>query len=147
MLEVDRANINHLDALAPLFDAYRVFYGRKTNLNGARTFLEARLQRKESVIFLAELDSQPAGFTQLYPLFSSVNMSRVWLLNDLYIAESVRHRGVASALLDAARRHAEQTGASGLSLETDHDNRAAQALYEREGWRRIDEHFWYELGL
>ncbi|MGH8426671.1 MAG: hypothetical protein ACRES7_01640 [Gammaproteobacteria bacterium] len=85
--EIRRAELSDLDALAPLFDAYRSFYGRKSDLYGARTFLEERLQREESIIFLAELDSQPAGFTQLYPLFSSVNMSRIWILNDLYVTE------------------------------------------------------------
>ncbi|MGH8225223.1 MAG: GNAT family N-acetyltransferase [Gammaproteobacteria bacterium] len=147
MLEINRATIGQLDALASLFNAYRVFYGRKPDLDGARAFLEARLQHEESVIFLAELDSQPAGFTQLYPLFSSVNMSRIWLLNDLYVAESARRHGVADALLDAARKHGEQTGASGLMLETAEDNRPAQTLYERKGWKREDGFYWYALEL
>ena len=147
MLKINRANINHLEALAPLFDGYRRFYGRKPDLDGAKAFLEARLQRHESIIFLAKLDSQPAGFTQLYPLFSSVNMSRIWILNDLYVIESARKRGVAAALLEAARHHGEQTGASGLMLETAEDNHAAQALYERKGWKREDGFCWYALEI
>ncbi len=147
MLEIKRANIAHLDALAPLFDAYRSFYKRDADLEGARAFLKERLEHEESVIFLAELDSQQAGFTQLYPLFSSVNMSRIWLLNDLYVAESARRSGVAGALLDAARQHGEQTGASGLMLETAEDNRPAQTLYERKGWKREQGFYWYALEL
>ncbi|MGH8273994.1 MAG: GNAT family N-acetyltransferase [Gammaproteobacteria bacterium] len=147
MLEISRASIGHLDTLAPLFNAYRIFYGRKTDLNGARAFLEARLQHKESAIFLAELDSKPVGFTQLYPLFSSINMSRIWLLNDLYVAESARHRGVAGALLDAARQHGEQTGASDLMLQTGKDNRPAQAFYKRKSWKREDGYYWYALEI
>lgn len=141
------AGPDDLNALAPLFDAYRIFYGRASDPEGARAFLGKRLRRNESVVFLAELESQPVGFTQLYPLFSSIGMSRIWLLNDLYVAESARRHGVASALLDAARRHGEQSGASGLLLETAEDNRPAQTLYERKGWKREQGFYWYALEI
>ena len=118
-LPVARAGLADLDALVPLFDAYRCFYRHPSDPDGARAFLGERLQRAESVIFLARLDSEPAGFTQLYPLFSSVQMRRIWLLNDLYVAQSARQCGVAAALLDAARRYAMATGAGGLMLQTE----------------------------
>ncbi|MDN5882641.1 MAG: GNAT family N-acetyltransferase [Nitrosospira sp.] len=145
MLETIHANLDHLDVVLPLFKAYRGFYGRESGDRQARDFLRERIANEQSVIFLAELDLQPVGFTQLYPIFSSVNMSRVWLLNDLYVAESARRQGVATALLRAASEHASQTSASGLILQTGRDNRNAQALYEREGWRRQDNYYWYDL--
>lgn len=147
LITVDRAGPSDLDALAPLFDAYRRFYRQPSDIDGARTFLRDRLENDESVVFLARLDGKPVGFTQLYPLFSSVHMGRSWLLNDLYVAESGRLHGVARALLDAARRHGEATGAHELTLQTTRDNLPAQALYEREGWIRQRDFYWYDLGL
>lgn len=142
-----RAGRAELDALAPLFEGYRGFYGRAPDPDAARAFLAERLQREDSVIVLAEVDAQPAGFTQLYPIFSSLGMARTWLLNDLFVAAWARRRGVASALLAAARGIGEETGAAGLLLQTTVDNRPAQALYARSGWVRQDGFYWYELDL
>jgi GNAT superfamily N-acetyltransferase len=141
-----RAEAAHLAVLAPLFDGYRQFYGQPTDLSGARAFLAARLQRDESVVFLA-LDEAGAGagFTQLYPFFSSVRMRRLWVLNDLFVVPSARRYGVAQALMERARQWAVETGAAGLQLETAHDNHPAQALYDRLGWVREDGYHHYTL--
>ncbi|MGH8128489.1 MAG: GNAT family N-acetyltransferase [Gammaproteobacteria bacterium] len=147
MVSVARAGLADLDALASLFDAYRQFYREPSDIAGALAFLGERLKNDESVIFLAYLDEKPAGFTQLYPVFTSVGMGRIWLLNDLYVAEVARHQGVASALLNAARSHGASTGAKGLTLETEKTNTPARTLYEREGWVRQANHYWYDLTL
>jgi len=101
---VFRADAQHLDVLAPLFDGYRRFYRQPSDLAAARRFLADRLAADESVIFAAALPEADglAGFTQLYPFFSSVRMRRVWVLNDLYVAPGARRQGVARALMDAA---------------------------------------------
>lgn len=147
MVSIERAGPADLDALASLFDAYRQFHRQPSDIAGAREFLTERLEKDESVVFLARLEAKPIGFTQLYPLFSSVGMVRTWLLNDLYVAEDARHRGVARALLDAARRHGTTTGAKSITLETEKTNLPAQTLYEREGWIRQRDHYWYDLTL
>ena len=41
--------------IAPLFDAYRRFYDQPSDLALARAFVAERLERNESVIYLAEL--------------------------------------------------------------------------------------------
>ena len=144
---VARAGLGDLEALVPLFTAYRVFYGQPEDTRKARAFLDARLRNEESVIFLARVDGHAVGFTQLYPVFSSVGASRTWLLNDLYVDASARRQGVAAALLDAARQHGISTGATRLTLQTTKDNAAAQTLYEREGWIRQTDYYWYDLPL
>lgn len=144
---ISRAGLDDLEALVPLFAAYRVFYGQPGDTPTARAFLEERLRKEESVIFIARSDGKAAGFTQLYPCFSSVRARRTWLLNDLYVAEDARRRGIASGLLDAARQHGLATGADSLTLQTDRGNAAAQALYEREGWIRQTDYYWYDLPL
>lgn len=85
------------------------------------------------------------GFTLLYPTWSSLSMKPWWNLNDLYVVPAARQRGVARALMERARRLAEESGASGLGLETAKDNFAAQKLYEQLGWKREEEFFRYEL--
>ncbi|WIG55136.1 MAG: Acetyltransferase, GNAT family [Rhodanobacteraceae bacterium] len=146
---ISRATLDDLDAVAPLFDGYRVFYGRDSDPALARAFIEERLRRGESVIFIARDDAnhEALGFTQLYPMFSSVSARRIWVLNDLFVAPTARQRGVARALMDRARGFAKETGALRLILETAEDNRAAQALYESLGYVRESGERHYALEL
>lgn len=150
-IAIIQADPEHVDLIAPLFDGYRQFYGRASDLEGARTFLRERLENNESVIFLAlvERDGQPipTGFTQLYPLFTSTGMRAKWLLNDLFVAPAMRGLGVGRVLLQHAREYAAETGAASLSLQTAVTNTAAQALYESLGWRRDTEFYTYNLPL
>ncbi|MEW9623638.1 GNAT family N-acetyltransferase [Rhodanobacter geophilus] len=146
--EIRRATFHDIDALVPLFDGYRRFYGKPSDEAGAREFLTARLRLNESMILLAHDAHRAAlGFTQLYPLFSSVRMVRTWLLNDLFVAAAARRQGVAKALLEAAATQARNQGAASLSLSTAHDNLAAQALYESLGWQRDTQFREYSLTL
>ena len=147
-LTVRRAGLDDLDLLAPLFDRYRHFYTQRFDEAVSRSFLGERLSRGDSVLLLAALDGDDgAGFTQLYPMFSSVRAARVWVLNDLFVAPDARRHGVAQALIDAAAAFARDDGAIRLELETMPDNRTAQTLYEAGGWRRYDETLRYHLPL
>jgi ribosomal protein S18 acetylase RimI-like enzyme len=138
-----------LDLIAPLFDAYRQFYGQPADLPLARAFLADRLRQGDSVIFLAvrAADGTAVGFTQLYPAFSSVAARRIWILNDLFVAPDARRSGVARGLMDAARQHGVRTGARRLVLSTAHTNGAAQRLYESLGYVRDEQFVQYKLEL
>lgn len=139
-----RAELDDLEALVPLFDGYRQFYEHPSDLAGARGFLADRIKRGESVIFLAIREVTVVGFTQLYPLFSSVSMQRLWLLNDLFVAPDARAAGAGRALLKRAERHALETGAKGLTLATQRSNLTAQRLYEACGWTKDEDFFHYQ---
>jgi ribosomal protein S18 acetylase RimI-like enzyme len=135
-----------LPRLAALFDAYRQFQGRGPDVAAAAAFLRDRFDLGESIVFLAETGGgEAAGFTQLYPSFSSVALARTFILNDLFVASDHRRSGVATALLDAAVAHAGSLGAVRVSLNTAVGNTTAQALYEARGWSRDREFFAYHF--
>ena len=135
-MEIVRASHKHLESLVILFNGYRIFYEQASDLGGAQQFLSERLNKEDSVIFIAlDENDQALGFTQLYPSFSSVSMKRLFILNDLYVDESARGRQVGTALLDRAKEYAFLEGAKGLVLETAADN-PAQYLYEKNGWSK-----------
>lgn len=145
---VVRASLDDLDDLAPLFDDYRVFYRQPSDPARAWAFLGERLERGESVIFLArDRGSKALGFTQLYPGFSSVSTRRLWILNDLYVETGARQCGVARALVEAAHVHARDAGALRVVLSTSRDNTSAQALYESFGYVRETQMQEYSLEL
>lgn len=147
-LQAIRANTEHLDAVATLFDGYRGFYGQPSNLAQSRTFIAERMAGNESAIFLVEDESSQAlGFVQLYPTFSSIDAHRTWLLSDLFTTPAARGRGVGRLLMNTARDFALQTGAKGLVLETATNNFTAQGLYESLGWVRNTDYYTYNLDL
>ena len=142
---VRQAVLADLPVLAPLFDGYRQFYGRTSDVAAAEAFLRERFNHGESVVFLAHDEGVPVGFTQLYPSFSSVSLARTFVLNDLFVVPGRRRTGVGSALLRAATEHARSLGAVRVTLNTDIENTSAQAVYEARGWKRDREYFVYHF--
>ena len=142
-VSVELAELRHIDEIAPLFDAYRRFYGKVDDLR-ARSFLEERVARDESVVFVARQQGAAIGFCQLYPCFASVSLTRMFVLYDLFVAPQARRGGAAAALLRAAVDYAASQGAGQLMLQTAVTNLPAQRLYEREGWVRDSDFYVYE---
>jgi len=144
---VRQATIRDMEQLVPLFDKYRQFYGRASDLQAAREFLLARFNNDESTVFIAHEGEMALGFTQLYPSFSSITLARIFVLNDLFVHEQARRQGVASALMRAAVRFATALGADRLLLSTAITNDGAQALYQSAGWKRDDQFLVYDLAI
>ncbi len=144
---VSRCDAAEADAIAPLFDQYRIFYGQSSDVEGARLFLQERLVQGESVLFAAAAEGAPIGFVQLYPVFSSISMRRAWILNDLYVHDEWRGRGAAKLLLQAARDYAAAGKAKSVQLSTAAGNAAARALYEQAGYELETVFVTYELSL
>jgi ribosomal protein S18 acetylase RimI-like enzyme len=142
-VSIRKATVNELNSLTELFDSYRVFYKQDSDIEGARAFLKERLLNEDSVVFIAYDEENAVGFVQLYPTYSSVSMKRSWILNDLYVNTSARKKGFGEKLIQSAIEFAEETGAKGLSLETGEDNLTAQRLYEKIGFKKESNYFYY----
>jgi ribosomal protein S18 acetylase RimI-like enzyme len=138
------ATLADLDAVAPLFDAYRQFYEQEPDLASARSFIRERLQKQESIILLASSDAQNIiGFCQLYPIFCSIEAGPIYSLSDLFVIPEARRWGAGKALLSAAEKLASETGRVKMELTTAKTNHAAQSVYESLGWRRDDVFYAY----
>lgn len=144
MVTAVKANLSHLEDIAPLFDAYRGFYGQPSKPAEAKSFLTNRIRKDESVIFIAYSGQTPAGFVQLYTTFSSVTLEPFYILNDLYVTSDMRGKGIGTILLEKTKEQCLKMNYKGLALETAIDN-PAQKLYEKSGWKSDNEflhYFW-----
>lgn len=139
-----KAEIQDVKQLAELFDQYRIFYHKDSDIPEAEKFLTERLQSKDSEIFVAENDGKLVGFVQLYPLFSSTRMKRYWLLNDLYVNENFRGKGFSKQLIFEAQEMAKTSNACGILLETGKSNDIGNQLYPSCGFEIYDEVNFYE---
>jgi len=116
-LTVRTATLGDLNAIAPLFDAYRRFFTEEPDLAISRRFLRERLERHESVVLVAFEGLEAVGFLQLYPLFSSWYCRRQWFLSDLYVDGRFRERGIGKYLVTACIDYAKRTGARAVLVE------------------------------
>jgi GNAT superfamily N-acetyltransferase len=141
---IREANLKDIEELAQLFDEYRVFYKKSTDLKGAIDFLTKRIANSESKIFIIlGGDGRMAGFVQLYPIFSSKRMKRLWLLNDLYVREVDRGKGFSKILIDKSKELARSTNACGLLLETSKSNSVSNNLYVDTGFNLSTGEYFY----
>lgn len=144
MIQIRECNINDIRPLIELFDAYRVFYKMVTDRPSAEMFLAHRIKNKDSVIYVSENEkSELTGFVQLYPLFSSIRMQRLWLLNDLYVDPKERSKGISKKLIEQAKQLAVQSGSCGLMLETAKSNLIGNQLYPATGFELDGDHNYY----
>ncbi len=142
MIKIVNATAKEVNDVAPLFDAYRVFYKSVSDISSAKKFLTDRLSNNQSTIFIAYQDDKAVGFTQIYPMFSSVSMQSLFILNDLYVDPKFRGKGIGELLLKAGKQYTLDHNGKSLILETAIDN-PAQHLYERLGWKKDDEYLHY----
>ena len=146
-MQIKKLTATELAGVAGLFDAYRVFYGKKSDPTAALAFLQERMANNESVIFGAFDGAVMTGFTQLYPLFSSTRMKKLWLLNDLFVKEEFRGQGYSVALLERAKQLCRETGACGFMLETGKGNIIGNRLYIKTGMISDTEHNVYNWNV
>lgn len=145
-IRIRQAELDDLHELARLFDAYRQFYDQPSDLRAAREFLRERMEARQSLVIVAEGADSLVGFAQLYPMFSSVKLSSIWILNDLYVDADVRRLGIGRLLLEASAAAARGAGASRIVLETARENTGARALYRAAEWEEESTQ-WYSLDL
>lgn len=131
-MEIRKAGPTDLDQLAELFNQYRIFYRKESDVKAGKQFLSDRMKNNESEIFIAiDEDKKLTGFVQLYPIFSSTRMKRLWLLNDLFVTPASRGQGVSIALIERAKELCRTTNSCGLLLETAKTNTVGNRLYPR----------------
>jgi len=129
-MKIIQANETHIDQVVDLFDAYRVWYRKSSDKENAKEFLLERMKSKESIVYIAEDENgKLLGFTQLYPIFSSTRMKRMWLLNDLFVHAESRGKGISKMLINKAKDLAKSNNAYGILLETEKSNDIGNHLY------------------
>ena len=147
-MNIVKANREHIAEVARLFDLYRQFYECPADLELATRFIAERVERQESDIFVAVEGDKAGGFVQLYSSFCSVEAVKIYILYDLYVDADCRKIGMGESLMNRATEWARENGVARLDLSTAHSNLAGQHLYEKLGYKKVDEDFFsYSLAV
>lgn len=121
--------------LLPLMRDYCTFYGTSPSQADLHALASALVDDPGQGIQLISRGpaGQPWGFATLLWSWDMTAGGRVGVMQDLFVTESARGRGVADALIAQCRERASEAGARHLVWQTALDNRRAQAVYERCG--------------
>ena len=143
-MQVRDAKLSDLKNLSVLFNSYRMFYGKESDIRVAEEFLKSRIENKDSKIFICEFNNELSGFVQLYPIFSSTRVSKYWLLNDLFVDIKKRGKGYSKLLIERSKELVIESKACGMMLETEKSNDIGNMLYPSTGFKKNELCNFYE---
>lgn len=147
-MEIAPVTPAQFEELLPLIAAYQRFYGVESpDADRNREFFRRFLAPSDDGLLLgARGEDGFIGYACLYWHFSSTRATEVVLMNDLFVSEAARGRGVGRALIEASAAVARERGAPILEWSTEPGNKTAQRLYDTTGAERSE---WvsYEIEL
>jgi ribosomal protein S18 acetylase RimI-like enzyme len=132
-----RAEPDEARTVADLLVAFRDWCGSDwPSANAFLASVERLIEQPDTEFLLGAVDgdSPPSGVCQLRYRFSVWMAAEDCWLEDLYVAEAGRRRGVGRALVEAALERARARGARRIELDTNETNSEALALYEQMGF-------------
>ena len=144
---IRRAAAADLEVILPLFHAYLQFFGLENPPSSVRQFLKERLESQDTILLAAFDRADPVGFAHLLLSWSSLGLTSIAILNDLFVAPAMRGKYIAAALMGAAEREATLRGMTKLELVTAVDNYRAQSLYRRQQWAAVSGYLMFEKPL
>jgi ribosomal protein S18 acetylase RimI-like enzyme len=98
--------------------------------------VENLIEDRDTAFILGAVDDDapPCGVVQLRYRMGIWRAGRDCLVEDVYVDESARGRGVARALLEHATERARERGCRRMELDVNEENTAALALYTSFGF-------------
>jgi GNAT superfamily N-acetyltransferase len=144
--EIAPVAAGEFEQLLPLIAAYQRFYEvDDIDEERNRSFFRRFLAPGEGGMLLGACHGgELVGYTCLYWTFTSLVPAERVLMNDLFVSEAARGRGVGRALIEASAAVARQRGVTHLEWATAPDNLTAQRLYDSTGAERSE---WVEYEL
>jgi len=104
------------------------------------------LANPSNLVFIAELDSEPAGYAYAEVVHLPESPLRhAWdevHLHHISVRPAYRRKGVASVLLDSVRAAADEIGISLVTLQVWSFNEGAQAFFRRQGFTPYIARLW-----
>jgi ribosomal protein S18 acetylase RimI-like enzyme len=132
---------SEIEALAEIFDQYRVHYGEASDVSRSASWLEQNLSTSRLRAFVAEDGARFVGFAITMEVPASLRLAHFSQIRDLFVLPKHRRVGVGRALLASVRAAAIASGALRLVLQTEEDNDAALRLYTDSGYTLINGYY------
>lgn len=142
------AGLEDLACVVDLVRRYHEFEGIQRADVEPRAVLEPMLGGGEAGrIWLVELDGRVIGYAALGFGYSIELGGRDAFVDELFVVEEHRGKGVGGKVLEDLRSEARRLGVRALHLEVARDNERARRLYRRAGFASRDKYHLMTLVL
>lgn len=131
------------------FDPQRFLSPNQGAEAGYAHFLGGQLDDKDTVVMVADIDGNVAGYVYagVEPLSWKELRDEAGFIHDLLVTDDARNSGVGQQLLDAAIAWLKRRGMPRVVLWTAAPNTGAQRLFQRRGFRSTMVEMTLELGV
>lgn len=146
-MNIRRLQHNEIEKVVAVFDDYRVHFGQQSDIKATYEFIYRNVSLEDAVIFIVEANEQVIGFVQLYKILSSMKMSNLLIINDLFLTADARGQRIGEQLMNQAFTYGKENGYETIYLETEKSNIAGNRLYQKLGMQIDDEHNYYHKHL
>lgn len=136
-LEIHPVGEVDLPELLPMLERYCDFYRVDPGRDRLATMCEALLADPSQGVQLIARDRSEegaaVGFATIFWTWQTLSASRVGVMNDLFVEQPARGRGIAGRLIAECAGLCRRHGATALVWQTALDNEPAQAAYRKAG--------------
>jgi ribosomal protein S18 acetylase RimI-like enzyme len=134
-LALRRARPADLPAILPLVRRFYAHFGYPYDEGEkARALGELLADRNHGVVWLATVDGALGGYALLSFYFSLEYGGRTAFVDELFMEEAYRGRGLGTSMLGLLEEEARRLGLKAIHLESEEENAGATALYLRLGF-------------
>ena len=131
------------------FDRLRFMAPQANTEEGYAWFLGTQLRRDDAAVFVAERAGEVVGYVYagIEPQSWKELREEAGFIHDVYVDETARRGGIATALLEAATEWLTSRGMPRIVLWTAAPNDAARRLFARLGFRHTMTEMTKEIGV
>ncbi len=129
----------HQAAILTMMDAYsRDPMGDERPLSeyAREHLISGLLDHPTTIVFLAFEGAKPCGIATCFRGFSTFAAKPLINISDFYVEPRLRGNGIGRQMLDAIATEAKSLGCCRLTLEVQQNNKTAQTVYQRFGFRQ-----------
>ena len=107
-----------------------------------RTYQEALRNPQLVTLFMIEYEGEVIGFANLMSIYSVWAQGKALILDDLFIREEHRRKGIGKEAVEFIEEYARNNGYRRLQFQSEFTNPDAKKFYEAIGYMPIDMHFY-----
>lgn len=138
-VDFQKANVEHCEILLELMREYYALDGLPFDKTAARRVLGQILQNDSfGQVWLIKEEEKTAGYAVLALGFSLEFLGRDAFIDEIYLRSDFREKGFGKQTLRFLEEQCRKLGVRALHLEVERENKAAHAVYQKNGFADHD---------
>ena len=146
-MEIRKATFNDFEKILSLNKDLFLFEKKFTDTfnedwsytNQGKEYFARKIANSNSIFFVAEIDENIVGYILGYiDSYPVRNINPIVMLDNLFISENYRRKGIGSKLFQEFLKVAKDNGAKRLQVKTYSKNKEAIEFYKKQGFYELE---------